>query len=351
MQLNRKMLLGLALLLVFVAAIAAGCANGGEETGEKTKTQSIRFATGDSGSYAYMVSSHLASILNKNLPEGYRVTVHPYGASTATTKAVMVQGEAELALSADIDLEDIVKRQGGFKELKEDAKQLVHTFYAYPMSCFPIIDSRYADEYTSWKDLSGKPFCFLPIGYSTHNRASRTFDLLGYDFNHVEIDTSTLGDAMSAGTIVGGWGVSTAGVSVPSYWTETDIKTDLTVLNPSEEEKAALEAAGLSIIKVDPKNIFSQDVGVDEIEGVPILFGWQGTADLDASFVKSMHEAFYQNADKLVEMEPGFGPMAEDYVNFQVMGIKANPEIPVHQGLAEFLKDHDAWDDACTIAE
>ena len=29
----------------------------------------------------------------------------------------------------------------------------------------------------------------------------------------------------------------------------------------------------------------------------------------------------------------------------QVQGINANPNIPVHPGLAKFLKEHKAWDD------
>lgn len=345
MKAKRRSLLTWLLLLVLVLSV--GCT----DSTDKAKVKNIRFATGDNGSYAYMVSSHLASVLNDELGDEYRVTVHPYAATTASTKAVMSSGEAELALAADIDLRDIVNRKGGYSELKADTEPLVHTLYAYPMSCFLIVDSKYANDFKSWKDVSEKDFCYLTIGYSTHNRAKEVFDLLGYDFNHVEIDLSTLADAMSAKTIVGGLGVSTAGVSIPSYWTDAALRTDISVINPSEEEKAAIEEAGFSIIKIDADKNFDQDVGVKEIEGVPILFGWQGLSDLDASFVKAMHEAFYKNTDKLLQMEPGFAPMTEDYIDFQVMGINANPEIPVHKGLAEFLKDHNAWDDSWTIAE
>jgi len=35
----------------------------------------------------------------------------------------------------------------------------------------------------------------------------------------------------------------------------------------------------------------------------------------------------------------------------QVKGINAEPEIPVHAGLAKFLKEHKAWDNKWKIAE
>ena len=37
--------------------------------------------------------------------------------------------------------------------------------------------------------------------------------------------------------------------------------------------------------------------------------------------------------------------MAKDFVAMQVQGIDANPESPVHAGLAKFLKEHKAWND------
>jgi TRAP-type uncharacterized transport system substrate-binding protein len=43
--------------------------------------------------------------------------------------------------------------------------------------------------------------------------------------------------------------------------------------------------------------------------------------------------------------------MAKDFVGMQVNGIKANPDIPVHPGLAKFLKEHKAWDDKWKISK
>jgi TRAP-type uncharacterized transport system substrate-binding protein len=113
---------------------------------------------------------------------------------------------------------------------------------------------------------------------------------------------------------------------------------------------AKLKAAGLSVSEVNPKNAFSKDVGVKQILGVPILFAYNVRADMPEDVVYKMLKAFYENRDKLAQTDPGFATMAKDFVGMQVSGIAANPAIPVHPGLAKFLKEHKAWNDKWKIA-
>jgi TRAP-type uncharacterized transport system substrate-binding protein len=42
--------------------------------------------------------------------------------------------------------------------------------------------------------------------------------------------------------------------------------------------------------------------------------------------------------------------MAKDFVGMQVKGINANLEVPVHPGLARFLKERKAWDAKWKVA-
>ena len=58
-----------------------------------------------------------------------------------------------------------------------------------------------------------------------------------------------------------------------------------------------------------------------------------------------------QNRDKLASIDPGFTPLSKDFVGLQTAGISANPQIPVHVGLAKFLKEHKAWNDKWTVAK
>jgi len=100
----------------------------------------------------------------------------------------------------------------------------------------------------------------------------------------------------------------------------------------------------MSVSNVSPK-VFAQDVGVQEIKGVPILFGYNVRADMPEDVVYKILKGIYDNREKLVEADKGFTPLAKDFVGMQVAGISANPDIPVHPGLAKFLKEHKAWND------
>jgi TRAP-type uncharacterized transport system substrate-binding protein len=110
-----------------------------------------------------------------------------------------------------------------------------------------------------------------------------------------------------------------------------------------------LTAANLAPVEFDAAKVFRKDVGVKSILGVPLLFAYNVRKDMPAEVVYKMLNRFNVDREKLAKADPGFGPMARDFVGMQVQGIKANPDIPVHAGMAKFLKEHKAWNDRWTI--
>ncbi len=310
----------------------------------------VRMATADVGSYGYAVSSILADVLNRELPSQYVVTVHPYASTTAAMRAVM-NGEGEMSYTADVGMTELWARVGPHQGFTPRVGDLVHTLYVYPMETFLAVPADQAANYTSWGDFSGKPVYFTPAGYMNWSNLQRIFDALGYQFNHVEIDSSLLADALRAGSIVGAGAYTTAGASLPTFWKEAELRIAVKVVNPSPEEMQKLTAAGLAPRRVDPSRAFTQNVGVDEIWGVPILFGYNMRADADPELVYQILTALEKAAPQLPSLDPGFTPLAEDFVGLQVAGIAANPHIPVHAGLARFLQERGAWNDSWTIAQ
>ena len=312
--------------------------------------QSIRWATSNVGSYGYAVASAMTGILEEALGGEYTVTVNPYPSTTGAMKATM-DGEAEIGYTADVGMREAYGGEGGFQGYNPAAGPLVHTWYAYPMESFMAAPAATADQFSCWGDFSGKPVFYTTAGFMNWLNWRRIYDALGYEFNHVEIDTATNADALEAGTIVGSASYTTAGRSLATYWRETELRADVTLINPCPEEVAKLEEAGLSVAEVDPSIAFSQDVGVETVLGVPILFAYNVRADLPEDVVYRMLTAFYERRDELAEVDPGFTPLASGFVKMQVDGISANPDIPVHPGLARFLKENDAWNDIWTIAD
>jgi uncharacterized protein len=318
-------------------------------TADAQERKSIRWMTSSTDSYGYQVAASMTKIVEEALGKDYTVTVHPFPSTTASMKAAM-NGEGEIGYTADVGMTQLYAGEGGFKDFAPSKGKLVHAWYAYPMESFMAVAAEKASQYKCWSDFSNKPVFYTPAGFMNWLNFQRINKALGYGFKHVQIDPKTQSDALKAGTITGAVAYTTAGRSLASYWKETEVRMDVTVINPCPDEVTKLKAAGLQIADIDPKNAFSKDVGVREIHGVPILFGYNVRADMPEDLVYKMLMAFYANKDKLASTDPGFTPMAKDFVGMQVAGINANPDIPVHAGLAKFLKEHKAWNDKWKIA-
>jgi TRAP transporter TAXI family solute receptor len=335
--------------LLAASAAAALSAAGVLSAADAQERKSIRWSTAQVGSYGYTIAAAMAKVLEQALGGEYTVTVQPYQSPTVSMKATM-DGDAEIAYVADIGITQFVERVGPFKDYKPQKPELVHTWYAYPMESMMATTVKGGEQYKCWKDFSGKPVYFTQAGFQNWLNWQRIFKALGYDFKHVQIDNKANGDALEQGTIVGSAIYTTAGRSLPPYWKETEVRMDIRVVNPCPDEVAKLKAAGLVLADVDAKGAFAKGVGPTTLQGVPILFGYNVRPDMSEAVVYKMVKAFYDQRQELVKLDPGFTPMAKDFLGMQAQGINANPQVPVHAGLAKFMKEHKAWDDKWKVA-
>lgn len=315
----------------------------------EAQRKSIRWATSSVDSYGYKVAASMVKIVEQALGGQYTITVNPYPSTTGAMKAAM-DGNGEIGYTADIGMSQLYAGEGGFKGYNPGKGRLVHSWYAYPMESFMATSAAQAGKFKCWSDFGGKPVFYTTAGFMNWLNFQRITKTLGYQFKHVQIDPKTQSDALQAGTIVGSVAYTTAGRSLATYWKETDVRMDISVINPCPNEVAKLKSAGLAISTVNPKDAFAQDVGVKDIFGVPILFAYNMRADMPADTVYAILNGLYKARDQLVTADPGFTPLAKDFVGMQVSGINANPDIPVHAGLAKFLKEHKAWDAKWKIA-
>jgi TRAP transporter TAXI family solute receptor len=331
------------------AAIALMLAAAMPQRADAQERKSIRWTTTQVGSYGYTIAASMVKMAEQALGGQYTITVQPYQSPTVAMKAVM-NGEGEIAYTADIGMTQFQERVGPFKDYKPEKPELVHTWYAYPMESMLAVPAKDAEKFKCWKDFSGKPVFYTQAGFQNWLNWQRIFKALGYDFKHVQIDLKSNADAMEQGTIVGSATYTTAGKSLASYWKETEIRMDFKVVNPCPDEIAKLKAAGLPVVDVDPKGAFAKDVGNSPVKGVPILFGYNARVDMPEDVIYKLVKTFYEKRDDLVKVDAGFAIMANDFVGMQVQGINANPKIPVHPGLAKFLKEHNAWDNKWKIS-
>jgi uncharacterized protein len=335
--------LSLSLLAASAAILVAS------QAADAQTRKSLRWATSSVDSYGYKVAAAMAKMTEEALGGEYTVTVNPYPQTTSATKASM-DGDAEIGYTADIGMRELYDGGGGFRNYTPGKGKLVHTWYAYPMESFMATSAENADKYKCWGDFSGKPVFFTTAGFMNWLNFNRIYKTLGYNFKHVQIDAKTQADALQAGTITGAVAYTVAGRSLAPYWRETEVRMDVKVINPCPQEVTKLEEAGLSVVRIDPKAAFSKDVGVSQIQGVPILFAYNVRPDIPEEVVYKMLKTFHEKRDSLAAIDSGFTALAKDFVGLQVSGINANPDIPVHAGLAKFLKEQGAWSDKWKVA-
>jgi TRAP transporter TAXI family solute receptor len=334
---------------VLVVALVAVFAFSAIKPANAQARKSLRWATSAVGSYGYQVAASMTRIVEEALGGEYTVTVQPYTSPTVAMKEVM-GGNGEISYTADIGMTEFHQRVGGFKDYQPKMTEIAHTWYAYPMESMMAVAAKDAHKFKCWRDFSGKPVFYTNAGFMNWLNWQRIYKVLGYGFNHLQIDLKMNADALQSGTVVGSATYTTAGRSLPAYWKETEIRMDIRVVNPCPDEVAKIRAAGLTVVEVDAKGAFSKSVGPSTLMGVAILFGYNAGTNIPEDVVYKMVTAFYKKKDDLAKSEPGFTPMARDFVGMQVKGISANPDVPVHPGLARFLKEHKAWNARWKVA-
>ena len=334
------LVLGLALVLVSIFALP----------GPAAAKYVWRWGTSNPGAYGYRVSAFMSDFLRRGMPD-YDVTVYPYVSTTANIKSFLV-GELESTYSAEPGLRALYAFQKPFEGFEPNVKQMpVQSFWSYTMETHLLTLPENKDKFRTWQDLDGAKIYMTKAGYMNHINIFRAMeDICGLDVTHVEVDMSKVADALRAGTIDATAAYTTALVSLASWIKVLDVATPLQGVNPTPEQIKKLTAAGFAPEKIDIKKAYTRDLGADELYGVPFYFGYHHGIRFSAEAVYEALKVFEAGGKELTQLDPGFGPLAKDFAGFQVRGIKSIPEIPVHPGLAKYLKEKGLWDPSWKIA-
>lgn len=335
------LVLGLAVVLVSVFALPGPAA---------AKKQMWRWGTSNPGAYGYRVSAFISDFLRRGMPD-YDVTVYPYVSTTANIKSFLV-GNLESTYSAEPGLRKLYAFKKPFKGFEPNVKQMpVQSFWSYTMETHILTLPKNKDKFRTWEDLDGKKIFMTKAGYMNHINIFRAMtDINGLKITHVEVDMFKVAGALRAGTIDATAAYTTALVSLAGWIKVLDVSSPLQGVNPTPAQIKKLTAAGFTPAKINMKKAYTRDLGVDELYGVPFYFGYHHGLRFPAEGVYKALKVFEAAGAAMLKLDAGFGPLAKDFAGFQVRGIQSIPEIPVHPGLARYLKEKGLWDSAWVIA-
>jgi TRAP-type uncharacterized transport system substrate-binding protein len=337
-----KLGLVLGLTVVLVSAFAL--------PGAAVEKKMLRWGCANPGSFYYKASAFIADFLRRGVPD-YDLTIYPYVSTTANMKSFLV-GNLESVYTAEPGFVKLYAFKKPFAGFEPNVKKMpVQGLWLYTMETHLLTLPEHKDKFRTWDDLNGKKIYMTKAGYMNHINIFRAMeDICGLDVTHVEVDMSKVADALRAGTIDATAAYTTARVSLASWIKVLDVATPLQGVNPTPEQIKKLTAAGFTPAKINIKKAYTRDLGVDELYGVPFYFGQHFGIDFPEDGVYKILKALEKSAGDLAKLESGFGPLKEDFAGFQVLGIKSIPTVPIHPGLARYLKEKGLWDSSWKIA-
>jgi len=335
------LVLGLALVLLWVFTLPGSVL---------AKKETLRWGTADPVSYYYKASAFIADFLRRGMPD-YDTTIYPYVSTSANIKSFLV-GDLEAVYVAEPGFRDLYSFKKAYKDFEPNVKQMpVQGLWLYTMETHILTLPENKDKYRTWNDLNGKKIYMTKAGYMNHINIFRAMEnICGLDVTHVEVDASKVADALRAGTIDATAAYTTALVSLASWIKMLDVATPLQGVNPTPEQIKKLTAAGFTPEKINMKKAYTRDLGVEELYGVPFYFGQGFGLNFPEEALYKILKVLEESAADLAKLESGFGPLSKDFAGFQVRGIRSIPEVPVHPGLAKYLKEKGLWDSSWKIA-
>ncbi len=304
----------------------------------------LRWATSSTGSTGHAVKVDLMAVLNREW-EDYSITVLPTAGAVATVRGYAM-GEFDGYYGADVAFQELADDSGRFRGFRDQMeRQPVQSFWAYTMEVGLAVRAEDQAEFDGWRDLAGSSVFTGPAPWDVRAQLERAMAAADVGHEYTEVDISIAGSSLNEGRIDGFIAYTSSETSPAPWVTEAMLASDSAILNPSDEERAMIEEAGMEVVSVDPDN-FDADVHVDEVLLVPFFYGFHLGPEVPEEDLYEMLTIIQEKSGELRQANGAFAQIDDDMVAMQRRGIAASGgNVPVHPGLARFLRENDAWDD------
>lgn len=309
------------------------------------EVKDIRWGTGPVGSQGYKALVVLGNVLNKAMPE-FRITVLPTPGAVTTVKG-FATGEFDGYYGSDVAMKELKDDTGRFKGFKSHVKhQPIQSLWCYTLDVGLAIKASDRNTIKTWEDLSGKPVYTGPLPFDTRKHLENAMAAVGVHHIYRQIDLSSVGSQLNNGSIKAMIIYAAGGKTPPPWLAQASLAVDWAVLNPSPDEVAKLKAKGFPLVQADPANFSKKDVYVKKVTLMPFYWGFDLGLNVSTDEMYKMLTVVEKHADELAKLDPSFreiggGKMAA----FQKEALESTWNlVPIHPGLAKFLKSKNMWD-------
>lgn len=319
---------------------------------EEEKPFHWRIGTAAAGTAGYTLHQVSAKIVNKYVGEHVTAEVVPATRGLIETVYLLDRGEVDSAYISTTILKWAWKNEEIFKD--NPVKVKPYQGYYSGSACFFVITRADRDDINCLKDLCGKRFFPAPAGSSIREIWRIVLTELGYwdKIEERQMDWMQAADALKMGSVDAVGGYTTSRFILPSWVKNIDAKVDIKVVLPSDDEKAKIEKIkGLGTVEFPVGEMFSQDVGVEKIWAWEDYYGFGLGPHIPEDAAYWFTKAQVEYVDEMAEMHPFFKTLLKDPFWATVKAIDSNPDIPVHPGVARYLKEVGVWKDYWKIGK
>jgi len=310
-----------------------------------SEPKDIRWGTGPVGSVGHKALVILADMLNKEMPD-YRITVLPMPGAVMTVKGFSTS-DIDAMYASDDALMEFAADSGRFEGFKDKVKrQPVQSLWTYTLDVGIAIKASNSDKIKKWGDLTGKKVYTGPLPFDTRLHLENALAAVGVKHVYTQVDLSTVGSQLDAGSIEATIVYYTGGV-VPAPWlSQASLAVDWAGLNPSADELATLKKKGFAVEEIDAAKLGKKDIHVKKLTLSPFYWGFDIGMNMSTDDVYKMLTIIDKNADNLAKLDGDFAQIAGGKMaDFQVKALAQTWDlIPIHPGLAKYLKEKGKWD-------
>jgi TRAP-type uncharacterized transport system substrate-binding protein len=309
------------------------------------KKKVIRWAGGESGSAGEVITGLIMNLYREKLPE-YEFIVTPL--STIASAKEFAKGTIDVPYLGTYSTPLFWRREGPFKDLPPGRKALP-LMGIYPIRYFLAVlnDS----PYHTLKDLFDKPAYY---GFGTPREVFETiFEACGYKdrMKHFEIDKTLVPSYLGEGRIAAALWYTTSTTVVP-YFMDALVRYDVRVLGYTDEEIEKIKKElGPFFTEMDLdwlNSVAGQDVKPTKGKLYQAWYISGYLADPEVVTEEDgykMIKVIMEHAKELAAASKIFEDLARDPARFQYEYAKQLAgEIPLHPGLAKYLKENGYWE-------
>jgi TRAP transporter TAXI family solute receptor len=334
------------LLVLILAVFTAVMWFGQAASSASAEKRILRVGTSKEGSIGYASGVGTAACIKKYLKDISMEAV-PTPGTTASVK-IFGKKELDLAMANTWTLRDAYNNTGPFAKEPVPRKPLQGWYWT--TADWIILYKAGRNDINSIHDLAGKRVFPMIAGSGVHVVYRYVLTELGIwdKIKHRQVGLRESPDALKMGTIDALGGYSNSRKLAAPWLRELDARMNFKVIMPTPEEKAFLKGIkGITCRELSNQWMRPENQALNpQVWGWTIHFGFHPGPDIPTEVMYQIYKVWIDHAkDELAPINAHLKLYSEDPLKWQEIGIEEAKDIPVHPGVAKYLKEKGLWRD------